>query len=252
MKTAAWFGVCVAILLLTPPVPAAPGAACDGAEPAIAEAARLVDDADEGAAERRLREAAERDPACAPLAVAFLATTGLQHARHAATRGGPEDLLAPVLDAVARLAAWREAPGVVRDAQYAEAALRAAMAASQDERPELQVWITHTTDLASRLALAGEAPRWPLPPALLAGDLWYEVDRYAEAIEAYREALDRAPSAYAHRGLARTWNRMRDLPAACRAYRALEAWLVAREAAGPALDEARAFLARPACQPPGP
>jgi len=249
MNTGAWLGACVAVALLTAPVRTATPTVCDEAERTLAGAARLVDDADEGAAEQRLREAAERDPACAPLVVASLAATGLQHARHAATRGGPDDLLAPVLEAVARLAALRESPGVVRDAQYAEAALRAAMAASQDERPELQVWITHTTDLAARLALAGEASRWPLPPALLAGDLWYEVDRHAEAIDAYREALDRTPSAYAHRGLARTWNRMRDLPAACGAYRALETWLVARKAAGPALDEARRFLERPACEP---
>jgi hypothetical protein len=228
-------------------MPAAEVRLCDDdAARALAEAARLIDQGEDARVEELLRAALARQPDCAGLAVAFWSTAGLRQARHAATRGGPADLLAPVFDAVTRLDAWRRQPGAARQAEYAQAALRAAAAAAQDERPELQIWITHVSELDARLDAAGERLRWPLPAMLLAGDLWYEVDRYVEARDAYMAALERVPSGYGHRGLARTFNRLDDILSACRAYRALEVWLLP-DSRGHALDEARAYLARPAC-----
>jgi hypothetical protein len=249
MGTGVWLWSGLALVLGPVSFPVQGVVPCgEGVAGALAEAARSIEHADEAGAERQLRAAFADHPDCAPLAIAFWATTGLLHARHAATRGGPPELLAPVVEAIERLGAWRVQPGAVRDAEYAQSALRAAAAAAQDERPEMQVWITHATELADRLDLVGERPRWPLPASLLAGDLWYEVDRDADAREAYARALDLAPSAYGHRGLARTLNRMRDVPGACAAYRALVAWLEPRlTTGGPGLDEARGYLTSRAC-----
>ncbi len=241
-----WLGLVMALVLLPPTLPVA--SECDPASAGtLIEAARLIDAGDETGAEEGLRVHFERDPACGPLAVAFWATTGLRQARHAATRGGPPDLVTPVTEAIARLDALRGQPPTALAAEYAQSALRAAIVAAQDERDEMRVWLAHARDLSDRARQTGEPPRWPLPVALLDGDLWFEVDSYAEAIEAYRRALDSEPSAYAHRGLARALNRVGDPPRACDAYRALEAWLTSRGVGGAALAEARAYLSRPSC-----
>lgn len=243
MRGDVWLGAGLAVALMPWSLPASQVRACEAtATEAVAAAALLLDEADEIGAERELRAAFVRHPDCALLAVAFWATTGLQHARHAATRGGPPELLAPVVEAVERLEARRQQPGAVRAAQYAQGALRAAAAAAQDERPELQIWLTHTADLAARLDPVGERPRWPLPAALLAGDLWYEVDRYAEARDAYRTALALSATAYGQRGLARALNRLGETAAACDAYRQLTAWPSPHRVSAAALAEARAYL----------
>lgn len=224
-------------------------APCGGV--ALDEAARLVDAGDEGAAAERLRVAFAADRTCAPLAVAYWSATGLAHAVHAATRGGPPDLLAPVEEAVEALAALGARGGVTREAEYAASALRAAAAAAQDERPEMEVWLTHAADLSSRVALAEPAPAWPRRAGVLAGDLWYEVDRYLEARQAYERVVVSGADAYALRGLARSLERLGEVPAACRAYRDLLAWLAARSLDTPAAAEARAYLTRPLCGPDG-
>lgn len=228
-----------------------PAAACEAeADRVWAEAAAtLLEAADEAAAEARLRAALAAHPACERLAVAFWAVHGLLHARHAATHGGSPEALEPVAAALVALERWRTHARLSPAVRYAEAALRAAMAAAQDERDEMGVWLAHATDLAARLALAGEQVRWPLPAPLLAADLWYEVDRLEEARDRYRGVLAADPSAYAWRGLARTLVRLRDIEGACEAYRALAARLAGRGEA-PGAEEARAFVARPACGGP--
>lgn len=249
MTVGEWLGPVMALVLLSPPPPVA--SECDPASAGtLLEAARLIDAGDEMGAEERLRARLERAPACGPLAVAFWATTGLRQARHAATRGGPPDLVMPVSEAIDRLDALRRQPATALAAEYAQSALRAAIVAAHDERAEMRVWLAHARDLSDRAGRTGESPRWPLPVPLLEGDLWYEVDGYAEAIDAYRLALDAAPSGYAHRGLARALSRRGDEPGSCSAYRALEVWLAPRVGGGSALDEARAYLSRPSCTAP--
>jgi tetratricopeptide (TPR) repeat protein len=238
----------LAAMVATASVSAGQEAGCDeAARRAMVDAARLVDEADETGGLARLREAFDTHRECGALAVAFWASTGLAHARHAAMRGGPPELIAPVEEALNELAAWHARGGVVRDAEYAGSALRAAVAAAQDERSEMAVWLAHATELAARVGLAEVEPRWPLPAAVLVADQWYGVYRLAEARDAYEAALEATPTAYAYRGLARTFNRMGDIVAACEAYRNLVSWLDTRNPDGVALDEARAYLDRPLC-----
>jgi hypothetical protein len=249
MRPDPWLG---AGLLLLGPLWTGPqtSGVCSGeAAASIATAAGLMDAADEHAAERRLREAASVEPLCAPLTVAADALAGYTAALRAAVRGGPPDLLAPVEEAIARLDDWRRLPGAMREAEYAQAALRGAMAAAHDERQELALWLAHTRDLSARLDLAGERLRWPLPAGVLAGDLWSEVDRHDDALVGYGEAIAGEPTAYALRGRARTLDRMGRVDAACQAYRDLAGWFAARQIESPALAEARSYLDRPTCGP---
>jgi hypothetical protein len=180
-------------------------------------------------------------PACVPLSVASWAVTGWLEARATASRGGAPEVLGPVravlatLEAAARRATWR-----VQN-EYARAAITAAIAASQDERPEMSVYLAHARGLSDRLALAGERAEWPLPIDELEGELWLEVDRYDEARAAYRRAVEAGAGPAALAGLARANDRLKDELAACDAYRR-----VLETADDPLASEARTYLSR--CQ----
>ena len=120
--------------------------------------------------------------------------------------------------------------------------LRAAIAAAQDERDEMQVWLEHARALASRLALAGDRARWPLPIDLVDGELWSRVDDYELAEASYTRALAERDSAAGWRGLARARDRRGNREGACAAYRkAVEAAGAALTAGGVA-SEARGYL----------
>jgi tetratricopeptide (TPR) repeat protein len=90
------------------------------------------------------------------------------------------------------------------DAEYADVAVRAAVAAAQDERAEMELLLTHARDLAERLAARGRRATWPRPFNLLAGELWLEVDRYEEARAAFERAARDEPSPLALIGLGRS------------------------------------------------
>jgi hypothetical protein len=188
-----------------------------------------------------LVSAAAAMPACVPLSVARWAVTGWLEARATASRGGAPEVLGPAravlatLEAAARRATWR-----VQN-EYARAAITAAIAASQDERPEMSVYLAHARGLSDRLALAGERAEWPLPIDELEGELWLEVDRYDEARAAYRRAVAAGAGPSALVGLARASDRLNDEPAACDAYRR-----VLETADDPLASEARTYLSR--CQ----
>lgn len=206
-------------------------AGCAGAEvgPLLDRAAALLGAGDDAGARAALTGAGAHP--CADLAIAQLAITGWVEARALAPKGGDTTLLAPVnavlraLDAMRRSSAVREVPasGIARtrglQIDYADAAIRAAVDAAQDERAEMGVFLDHAHDLALVLDAAGDPPLWPLPFDELAGELWLEVDRYAEARAAFDRAVARGATARSLAGLARTADRQGDTRAACDAYR---------------------------------
>jgi tetratricopeptide (TPR) repeat protein len=209
---------------------------------AIAVAAALSDDGDPAGAEARLREAFEADPRCRPLAVAYWATLGAVAAAHAATRGGPVDLLAPVTGAMAELELVAVEEGRLSEAEYARAALLAARAAAQDERDEMRVWLTHARAVATRLDAVERSPRWPASIDMLEGGLWLEVDRYAEAAEAYERSAAVRPTVAAWIGLAQARERLGRHEGACAAWRGAMA-LADRRPDAPGVVLARLALA---------
>ncbi len=145
--------------------------------------------------------------------VQTLAMEGWVAARELAPRGGAIELLGPVN---VRLKALDSLPG--QAARYADVAIRAAVSAAQDEREELDVFLAHARDLSDTMALAGAPAQRPLPLDEREGELWLEVDRYAEARDAYRRAIKLKTTANALVGLARTSDRLGDVIGACAAY----------------------------------
>lgn len=142
-----------------------------------------------------------------------VATEGWVAARALAPKGGALDLLGPVN---LRLKALDGLPGMA--ARYADAAIRAAVSAAQEEREEMAVFLAHARDVSNTMALTGSAAQWPLPIDELEGELRLEVDQYAEARDAYRRATKLKPTANAWVGLARASDRLGDLNGACAAY----------------------------------
>ena len=134
-------------------------------------------------------------------------------ARAVAAKGGALELLGPVN---LRLKALDGLPGTA--ARYADVAIRAAVSAAQEERDELAVFLAHARDLSTTMTLTGAPAQWPLPIDELEGELWLEVDRYAEARDAYLRATKLKPGANAWIGLARASDRLGDIVGACAAY----------------------------------
>jgi tetratricopeptide (TPR) repeat protein len=172
---------------------------------------------------------------CPEVVLARVALLGWIEARELATTGGPVHLLGPTLEYLKELEGFRSGPLAI-EAEYAETAIRAAIAAAQDERPEMELLLTHARDLAERLAARARQATWPRSFNLLAGELWFEVDRYEEARRAFERALQSEVSPLALVGLARSLVRLERHADACRAYRAL------REGPPKLLEEARAYL----------
>ena len=107
----------------------------------------------------------------------------------------------------------------VFELRYADAAIRAAIDAAQDERDEMALYLAHARDLSSQLALLGGAAQWPLPIDEVEGELWFEVDRYVDARNAYERATRATNSPRAWIGLARAHVKLGETAAACDAYR---------------------------------
>ncbi len=167
---------------------------------------------------------------CALVQVQRVSLEGWAEARRLASAGGAADLQGPVRRALGELARWQDGAAGL-EAGYAQTAIRAAVAAAQDERPELELLLTHARDLAERLGARGRRARWPRPFNLLAGELWFEVDRYEEARAAYERAARSDPGAAAVVGLARALARLGRGADACAAYGRV------RDEAPPALRE---------------
>lgn len=173
------------------------------------EHAALGDDA---AARAALNVAAD---SCGLVRVAALALRGWLEARGLAPIGGPVDQQGPVrrtldeLRAIAGDGAW------ALDVEYAETCIRAALAAAQDERPEMELLLTHARDLSERLLLRDRRAAWPRPFNIVVGELWFEVDRYGDAVTAYERAVRADASPVAVIGLARALARLGRLEEAC-------------------------------------
>jgi len=199
-----------------------------------AELMRLGDDsAIVPALERVMRDGAN---GCDMIRLAHSAALGWFEARRVASQGGPVSLLGPVNRQLADLRAISD-PALSLEMEYADLAIRAAVAAAQDERPEMGLLLEQARDLTERLVERGRRPYWPRPFNLLAGELWFEVDRYQEAATAYERATRADGSAAAFAGLGRSLDALGLHAEACRAYRQIGA------AAEPLRIEAAKFLA---------
>jgi hypothetical protein len=159
---------------------------------------------------------------------------GWVEARNLSAAGGAVELLGPVNRALEELDLLKDSD-LSLEVEYAQTAIRAAVAASQDERPEMELLLTHARDLSERLADRGRRAQWPRSFNLLAGELWFEVDRYDDARRAFERAVKVDGSADAWAGLARAQARLGNTAEACNAYRQIQ------DAALRA--EVRAFLA---------
>lgn len=142
-----------------------------------------------------------------------VALEGWQAARALAPKGGALDLLGPVNLRLRELDTFTE-----MSARYAEIAIRAAVSAAQEERDEMGLLLEHARGLSEKMALVGEPAQWPLPIDELEGELWFEVDRFSEARDAYLRATKTKATANALVGLARASDRLGDVVAACAAY----------------------------------
>jgi tetratricopeptide (TPR) repeat protein len=174
---------------------------------------------------------------CDAIMISRAADAGWNEARALAPKGGAVDLLGPVHQRLQELE--KLAPGRLSlETEYAQVVIRAEIAAAQDERPEMELLLTHARDLAERLAQRGRRAVWPRPFNLAAGELWLEVDRYEDARAAFERAVSFDGGAVARAGLGRALELLGRHEQACQAFRGVED-------AAPALqDEARAFLAR--------
>lgn len=159
------------------------------------------------------RLARGRQPASADRDLQRIAMEGWTAARAIAPKGGAVELLGPVNLRLKALDAFPDT-----SARYAEIAIRAAVSAAQEERDELAVLLAHARDLSNQMALIGAPAALPLPIDELEGELWFEVDRFTEARDAYERATKTAPSPNAWIGLARSSDRLGDVVTACRAY----------------------------------
>lgn len=204
---------------------------------ALAIVAEMVARGDDAAAseavERGVRGPAER---CVLSKIARLSLLGWVEARKLAPAGGAVALLGPAsrslgeLDALASLEIGIEA-------EYAQTAIRAAIAAAQDERPEVALLLVHARDLAERLTARGRRAVWPRSYNLVAGELWLEVDRYEDARLAFDRAVRAEESPIALVGLAEALSKLNRHDEACAAYRRV------RGAAGRLSDQTRMYLA---------
>ena len=164
------------------------------------------------------------------------ALVGWVSARQLAPTGGAVELPGPTQKIVDKELDALRSHDLNLEVEYAQTAIRAAIAAAQDERPEMELLLAHARDLTERLIARGRRPLWPRPFNLLAGELWLEVDRYEEALAAYERAAGSDGSPIALVGLARASARLGNHAAACVAYRKVQD-------AAPLRDEARTFLA---------
>jgi tetratricopeptide (TPR) repeat protein len=208
------------LLYLAGPVQSA---ACSAAElTLLARGQQLLARGDDAAAREALDTRNRSASECALLPLATLALTGWSEARALAPAGGAAELLGPVRQTLQALEALGQNSDLSLEVQYATTTIQAAIAAAQDERPEMELLLTHARDLSERLAARGKGAIWPRPFNLVAGELWFEVDRYDDARAAYERAVRGEASASALIGLARAQARLEQFGQACATYKRVQ------------------------------
>lgn len=238
-----------ALFVVLQAAPAVAAAECrDGQLSIVTTVRELLLRGDDGRARQALESLPAGSDACTPLHLTRLAVLGWLEARDLAAVGGAAERLGPVRSTLDRLALVRiqpppqtspavpgsnsspvpAAPANASPAgpevlnlqvEYAATLIRAAIAAAQDERPEMELLLDHARDLVQRIELRGQRAIWPRPFNLAAGELWLEVDRFEESRAAYARAVQADPSSAAHIGLARALARLGRLEQACEAYK---------------------------------
>lgn len=161
---------------------------------------------------------------------------GWRSARELVSDGGVGERLAPTMTIVDEELELLRHGNLALEAEYAQTAIKAAIAAAQDERPEMALLLAHARDLSERLVARNRRALWPRPFNLLAGELWLEVDRYEDARLAFERAVRADPSPLALVGLARALARLERRAEACAAYARLG------DQAGQFRNEAREYL----------
>lgn len=144
-----------------------------------------------------------------------IAMEGWNAARALAPKGGAVELLGPVNVWLRELDKF---PNM--SARYAEVAIRAAVSAAQEERDEMSLLLEHARDLSAQMSINAVPAQWPLPIDELEGELWFEVDRFTDARDAYLRATKLKATPNAWIGLARASDKLSDVVTACRAYTA--------------------------------
>lgn len=215
----------LACLIGSGPLAAAQSSSCaeSAARAVLAGAVLDLARADDIAAGDRLRADTGKPGGCDEIGVAALAVDGWVEARRLTRVAGAPDALSRMSEVIARLQSVRASRPptavIAQLAAYADAVLRAAVAAAQDERDEMQVYLAHARSVAESLRLARVERPWPLPIDLVDGELWLEVDRFSEAAAAFERLLDGPFAARASVGLGAARERLDNPAGACTAYR---------------------------------
>lgn len=207
----------VAGLLALLPIVTVQSAVCAEAELSVLlRVQEQIARGDEAAAQDMLNAPGEP---CAMWRLARLALHGWTEARQLAPAGGAVALQGAVRQTLDELRAMGAETPWTLEREFAETGIAAAIAAAQDERPEMELLLAHARDLSERLALRNRRAAWPRSYNVMAGELWFEVDRYADAAAAYERAVRADASPLALVGLARALARLERLDEACVAYR---------------------------------
>lgn len=175
-------------------------------------------------AETLLAAAHQQQPTCVRLTVAHLAVAGWNAARAAAAKAGSPDSLATPRRLLDQLRTLSQQGSRRLEIEYGRSLLAAAMAAAQDEREEMRVHLAQARWAHELIHTVAAEDLWPLPIDEAEGELWFEVDRFADAVAAFRRAVT-GGRRRAHFGLARSAAALGDAQTACDSYRA---WLSAR------------------------
>src|SRR5688572_10684528 len=205
----------------------------------MADASVRAEEFDLPGAADRMQRAALRGCAAADIAAPYL--RGLVDAREAFRQGAPPESLAPVRDAIASLQALaRGRPG---PAEIARLLVQAAAAAAQSERDEMALYLDAAREMEMLQRSAGQ-PGAPVIGSLeVAGDLWLQVFRYADAQRNYVQASEQGrPTPRVLAGLARTAARLGERDAACSHYLALVDRWGTRGSEPLEIQEARTYL----------
>ncbi len=212
--------------------------------------------AEQAARRLELRVAAERATAaagsgCVEAVTAAWYLGGLLAAREAYRDGGSAESLAPVRAAIAALE--QIGGGIAGPAEIGRVTLLAAAAAAQSERDEMAVFLDFALRMEALQLAAGQPGAPGVAAHEVAGDLWLQVHRYADAARAYEEASRRigdTPRVWL--GRARAAARLELSAASCGYYGAFIAAFRSDRPGADEIVEAERFRLAPACssEPP--